>query len=211
MCIGLDSNDNATMDSGESAISAVTITLSGTDSTGHSVHLTTTSASNGKYAFNNLQPGTYTITESEPANYLDAKNSVNSVSNVTVTANHYSSLNNFGEIKAGSLSGFVYKDSNHDNSKDYGDAAITNVTIKLTGTNDLGQAVSMTVKTAADGSYTFAGLRPGTYTIQETQPAGYTDGSDQLGSLGGIVANDLFSSILVQSGSIGVNYNFGEH
>ena len=67
------------------------------------------------------------------------------------------------------------------------------------------------MKTASDGSYTFANLRPGTYAISEVQPSGYTDGSDQLGTLGGVVANDLFSSILVTSGASGKNYNFGEH
>ena len=38
---------------------------------------------------------------------------------------------------------------------------------------------------AADGSYSFADLRPGTYQVNEAQPAAYLDGKDTTGSTGG--------------------------
>ena len=56
--------------------------------------------------------------------------------------------------------------------------------------DDLGHAVVQTARTAPDGTYRFADLRPGTYTITETQPAGYKTGKDILGSLEAKVRED---------------------
>jgi hypothetical protein len=39
------------------------------------------------------------------------------------------------------------------------------LTIVLTGINDAGQVVTLTTTTAADGSYIFTGLLPGTYSV----------------------------------------------
>ena len=72
------------------------------------------------------------------------------------------------------------------------------------------KAVSVNQRTAADGSYHFSGLRPGTYSISETHPAGYRDGKDSVGSLGGTVSKDLFSSIALAPGAAGTDYDFGE-
>lgn len=77
-----------------------------------------------------------------------------------------------------SLSGFVYVDANNDGIKQAGEAGISGVTVTITGTDDLGGSVTFQGTTAADGSYTFADLRPGTYTLTETQPNGFTDGQD---------------------------------
>jgi hypothetical protein len=49
--------------------------------------------------------------------------------------------------------------------------------------DDRGNSVSQSAVTAADGSYAFIHLRPGTYTIEETQPAGYDDGLESLGEV----------------------------
>ena len=57
---------------------------------------------------------------------------------------------------------------------------------------------------------TRANLRPGTYSISHDQPAGFSDGPDNLGSLGGTVSQDLFGNISLGMGQDGVQYNFGE-
>lgn len=119
----------------------------------------------------------------------------------------------FGKAKCvapASLAGFVYVDRDNDGVFDCDERAIGGATITLTGTNDLGQGVSLTTTTNSSGAYSFDNLRPGAYSILETQPAGYYDGKDTLGSLGGTVADDLFSNISVLAGKNGVQYNFGE-
>src|SRR5262249_40569043 len=56
--------------------------------------------------------------------------------------------------------------------------------------------------------YDFSGLRPGSYTLTETPPAGYLDGIDTPGSLGGTAARDqLF--VTLGAGVHGTDYNFG--
>ena len=68
----------------------------------------------------------------------------------------------------------------------------------------------VTAVTNAHGSYTFGGLRAGTYTITESQPLGWLDGSDSVGSLGGELGADLFSNIQLKAGQFGMAYDFGE-
>jgi hypothetical protein len=53
-------------------------------------------------------------------------------------------------------------------------------------------------------------LRPGRYTLTESQPRGYVNGKESLGTAGGILGNDRFSDIVVASQTGGVNYDFGE-
>jgi uncharacterized repeat protein (TIGR01451 family) len=109
-----------------------------------------------------------------------------------------------------SLSGFVYLDANNDGIRQTGEAGIGNVTLTLSGTNDLGQNVTVTMVSAASGAYGFPNLRPGTYTITETQPPQFNNGKTTAGSLGGTAGNNTISNIKLGAGFDGSNYNFGE-
>ena len=213
-----NSNDGA-KGATEAGIGGVTVKLTGTDDLGNAVALTTTTAADGSYSFANLRPGTYSVVETQPAAYLDGKDTAGStggtvtndaISTITLGAGVASVNNNFGELKAASLSGFVYQDAGNDGVKGVGEAGIAGVTVKLTGTNDLGQVVSLTATTDANGAYSFVNLRPGTYAVVETQPAGYLDGKDTAGSTGGTVTNDAISTITLGAGVASVNNNFGE-
>src|SRR5262249_39688101 len=143
---------------------------------------TTTTDATGAYQFTNLRPGTYTITETQPASYLDGKDSLGSLGGV-LSNDQFGSVNvpvgaqgsnyNFGEVMPGTLSGFVYYDPNNTGTKDAGEPGIANVVITLTGPDDLGPSVSKTTTTDGTGFYQFTNLRPGTYTVAETQPANY--------------------------------------
>ncbi len=79
--------------------------------------------------------------------------------------------NNFGELKPAALTGFVYIDANN-NGLDGLETGISGVSVTLTGTNDLGPIVAITIMTDINGFYSFGNLRPGTYTVTETQPVG---------------------------------------
>ena len=50
-----------------------------------------------------------------------------------------------------------------------GEAGFAGQPVLLSGTDDLGRAVSLSATTDADGNFSFAGLRSGTYTL--TQPS----------------------------------------
>lgn len=91
------------------------------------------------------------------------------------------------------LSGYVYDDSaNNAGLKRASDPGIEAAVVSLTGTNDLGQWVSLSAATDAQGAYAFTNLRAGLYKLKETQPAGYLDGKDAVGTAGGTVADDQF-------------------
>jgi hypothetical protein len=109
-----------------------------------------------------------------------------------------------------SLSGVVFSDFNDDGQVDFGEQGIPNVQITLTGTDDLGHAVGLSQTTDADGTYVFLNLRPGSYTITETQqPAGYTPGVAAVGTGGGTASGQQFAVTLAPDEDA-MNYNFGE-
>ncbi len=106
--------------------------------------------------------------------------------------------------------GYVYLDLDENGRRDIGEPGISDVLITLTGTTSQGQAVRNTTRTDAQGFYQFAFLPAGVYTLEQTQPFGYADGAESLGSLGGVVGNDRFTQIVLRDGDLGVDYNFGE-
>jgi len=224
----VDVNNDGDQDAGELGIAGVTLTLTGTDALGAAVSRTVTTDAQGRYIFTNLKPSNatgYTVTQTQPAGYLDgleARGGVviagsgggaNAISTVVVLPGELDRNNNFGEL-GGSLSGFVYGDLSNFGVKDAFESGIGGVTVTLTGTDIAGNAVSVTTTTAVGtGAYSFTGLRQSNaagYTITETQPSGYTDGADTIGTPGGTAGNDVFSAIVLASGVSGTNNNFGE-
>jgi len=204
----VDANNNGA-DDGEAAISNVIVTVTGTDVDGNDVNLATISGEDGTYSFDDLRPGTYTLTETQPFDYLDGLDSAGNlggtagddvISFIVAGSGDVGVDYNFGELAPASIAGSVLVDG----------AGIAEVTVTLSGTDDLGGAVSVSQQTAADGSFLFEGLRPGTYAVSETQPIDYIDGDDAAGSLGGAVADDVISDIAVASGDAGVGYTFIE-
>ena len=178
----VDANNNGSKDAGEAGIGGATVSLSGTDDMGHTVSATQSTASDGSYQFTGLRPGTYAVKETQPANYLDGKDTVGSaggnmsndlLSNIVLGPGAGGVNYNFGELLPASLAGFVYVDANNNGIKEAGEPGIAGVAVSLTGTDDLGHTVSAAQSTGQDGSYNFANLRPGTYAIAETQPASY--------------------------------------
>jgi len=122
-------------------------------------------------------------------------------------------------VAPSTVQGLVYVDFNNDGRLDFSEKAIAGVTVTLTGTDDLGAAVSRVTQTDANGIYAFIGLRPSNaagYTITETQPAGLLEGTDALGRVNGVTSGsaavqDGFSGVnLSVPGAVGENYNFGE-
>ena len=219
-----DANNNGVVNGGEALLDAVPVQLTGTDFLGQAVNISATT-SGGAYSFTNLRPGTYTITETQPAGFLDGQETVgsqgsgtinnladsNTISAIALTQGVDGSGNNFGELAPGSFSGIVYDDRNNDGLVDSGESGIPNASVVLSGVDDRGALVNIPLTTLADGTFNFSNLRPGTYTITETTPAGFLDGKDTVGTLNGSAAvNDVFSGITLNAGGSGTNYRFGE-
>jgi SdrD B-like domain/Domain of unknown function (DUF4214) len=176
---------------------------------------------------NCLKAGSYTIVlASQPSGYLPGLESQNGAvlphtvgaNTIPVTLGATSSTNNdFGEIVPAAVSGSVYVDANGNGTFDSGEPGISGVALTLTGTNDLGNAVTLSTSTAANGSYAFTGLRPGTYAISETQPSGYLAGKDSVGTVNGIPDGSVAASttpaltnIVLDPGNAGIHYDFGQ-
>jgi protocatechuate 3,4-dioxygenase beta subunit len=217
----IDLNNDGTRNVGEPALSGVTVTLSGVASDGSPVNLTTSTDSSGAYTFGQLPPGTYTVTETQPNGLADGKDKLgsvggtlanDSVSALTITAGQSATGYDFGELPPTTaiISGVVYSDQNNDGLIQSGEGRIGGVTVTLTGTATDGTPVTRTAQTAADGSYSFTDLPPGSYKINETQPTTFLDGKETLGSGGGTIAPDELNAINVAVGQVASGYNFGE-
>ena len=108
------------------------------------------------------------------------------------------------------LSGLVFSDFNNDGEVDFGERAIQSVVITLS--NQFGTIVATTT-TNAQGIYEFTGLVSGQYYITEQQPAGYSQGTNKIGTLGGTIsALDQFFVDFANAGTStdGLHYNFAE-
>ena len=207
---------------GEPVIAGVTLVLTGIDNLGNAVNRSTVTDVNGFYEFTGLRAGTYAVTETQPGAYLDGKDTAGSsggsvavndvISNVVLAAGANSVNNNFGELVGAQIHGNVYCDDNNDGIKQAGELGLGGVPVRLQGTNDLNQAVDITINTNPDGSYAFNGLRPGTYSVTETaQPAGKLDGKETAGTAGGNTGvNEIISGIVLTQGFISSDNNFGE-
>ena len=230
-----DPNGNGVRNPGEPGIPGVIVVLTGTDAAGNPVNLTATTDANGNYSFPSVptsNPAGYTITETQPniVSGIGAGNPYfggaaapgnnggsgspngNVISGVVITSTSAPGTNyNFAELRPARVAGAVYFDANNNNQRDVGENGIPGITVKLTGTDDLGAAVNLTATTDASGNYLFDVLRPGTYTVTETQPKDFVDGAETTGSLGGATTtNDAIGPITVHSGDDGTNYLFGE-
>ena len=210
--IGQGGFNDGIKQAGESGIAGATVSLDGTDATG-AIHLTTTTDGNGFYQFTNLRPGTYSITETQPAGWIDGKDTIGTpggstandqFSTINLPPGFSGTNNNFGEIHLGQLSGTVYYDGSaggyNNGVQDAGEPGISGVTVQLSGTDSAGNPVTQSTTTDSTGHYQFTNLPPGTYKIVETQPTAYLDGKDTLGSLGGQQTNDQFANIAMPAG-----------
>ncbi len=172
----VDGNDDGVRQSpAERGIAAVTITLTGPNGS-----RTTNTAADGSYKFDDVLAGTYTLIETQPATYIDGKETAGTASGV-VTNDNISTIvlpvatdataYDFGERGQG-LTGIVYDDINRSGRSDPSDTPIAGVVIQLQDTNGV---VIATTTTGADGRYSFPDIEAGKYVLVEIQPDGYGD------------------------------------
>ncbi|MEM6978438.1 MAG: SdrD B-like domain-containing protein, partial [Planctomycetota bacterium] len=208
------------------------VTIHLVDSNSNRVATMQTNAS-GAYRFDDLPAGTYSVEQETPEGLLDGSSHVGDIrtiaSNLLVgigtsinggritnvalppggDGDHY----NFCEVAPARLSGHVYHDRDDDGVRESGEEGIDNVTLSLI--NSAGDVAATTV-TNRDGFYDFANLPADVYRIVESQPTGFIDGKDAVGTIAGQLVGELgsdedsISRIDLRQGLAGINYDFGE-
>ncbi len=179
--VWLDQNANGIQDTGETGLSGVTVHL--LDAAGATVASTTTNAT-GTYLFNDLKPGTYSITVIAPANHLfspqnigaddavdsDVSSAGASGPYVLVTGRRNSTADAGLYPAPASLGGLVWIDGDTDGVRGETETVVSGVSVTLLGADG---ATVATTTTGPDGSYVFTGLAPGSYSVRVGLSAGY--------------------------------------
>ena len=199
-----DTNQDGTQDLDEPGIAGVTVSLTppaGVDlGNGPGVAVTTTTDADGKYLFEDLPAGDYTVDVipntgnlgSEPQTGDPDRDGVACADNtyptlpacddsytVTVAVGSVDLSADFGYQPSGVIGDRVWRDLNNDGVQDPGEVGIEGVTVTLTPPAgvDLGNGpgVAITTTTDADGLYSFINLPDATgYTISVGTPTDHT-------------------------------------
>jgi serine-aspartate repeat-containing protein C/D/E len=160
-----DVNGDGVRQAGEPGLAGWTIELDqGADGT---VDATTTTDAAGNYAFDGLAAGTYRVREVGQTGWVQT--TVNP-GDVTVVSGTVATGLDFGNFRLGAISGVKFADTNGNGVRDAGESGLAGWTIQLLSAADV---VLATTTTAADGSYTFAGLAAGTYRVREVGQTGW--------------------------------------
>ncbi len=191
-----DASSDGTQGGSEAGIEGVTVNL--LDNGGTIVATTTTDAS-GDFVFSGVASGNYTL------EIADGNGVLNSYSGTTTDATAGSRAIqvpgadvlgvNFGYVESGAIGDTVFSDDNNDGAQGPGELGIAGVTLDLVRTSD-SQTIATTT-TAADGSYLFTGIDPGTYQVQVTDTSlvlnGFTPSTGNTGTVNvTIAANESF-------------------
>ena len=177
----MDVNRDGLQDADEPALPGVTVTLTHadgsavTDASGNPVAAVTTDA-NGKYKFENLLPGDYKVTFTNPAGYeatvSDAGDDRGADSNgteaaVSLTQGQDDATVDYGLVGTGVIGDQLFVDVNQNggSAPDAGDKPLAGVKVTLTWTGPGGITRTYETTTDADGKYKFENLLPGEYKV----------------------------------------------
>ena len=166
-------------------------------------------------------PTGYTITETQPAGHLDGIDTAGSlggdatavtddISDIVVDPADSGTDYVFAEVPAASLAGAVFADKDNDGVFDVGEVGIAAVVISLTGTDDLGNVVSLTTtpqQTARTASRICARART---RSKRPRKLGFSTASTASGRLAAVLGQDQVADIAVAPGDVGTGYDFGE-
>ena len=199
--IWYDGNNNGLQDDPAGGINGATVELHADlngDGTVDYTRTTTTinspTGDPGYYIFENLLYSDYTITvtalpgdindytqTADPDTMLNNTGTV-TVADWTIDTDKFIDDQDFGYIQGASIGNFVWDDLNGDGLQ-LGEAGIGGVRIVLSGLDINGNSRTMNTVTATNGSYQFAGLIAGTYTItvdETSLPSDYLQSYDYL-------------------------------
>ncbi len=136
--------------SSDGKVSGITFTV-----TGNGVNKTVTTGSGGTVSIPDLTPGSYTVTETVPSGYTADQSS----QTVTVKGDETTTVNFHNVPAKGNIR--IIKTSD--------DGNVSGIMMTITG-----EGYNKSYPTDAKGVLNVGGLTPGTYTVTEQVPAGYT-------------------------------------
>ncbi len=207
--------NSVTLDPG---VANVTVNLTGSDTVGRPVSLSTKTLADGSYSFPNLKSGTYKIQIVAPPGYMDGKSmsgtaggsSVNSstISGLSLSSGQDAMNYNFALIKPTVIKGFVGNDIVGNHIRDVNDPGLARIVVILSGIDANGKTVSRQATTDVNGNYTFGSIAPGAYTLRLAQtPAGWSAPVTTVGTLGGKSEGQALA-LKVGQDQTGIGYNF---
>ena len=158
-----DINGDGTLEGSESGLSGWTVNL--VNSSNQAVASTKTDSTGG-YSFAGVGAGTYAIQVVQPTGYVVSSAPLR----VTTSSGQDISGLDVGEFQTVALTGEVYSDANGDGQLDGNESGLAGWTVDL---QDSSNNVVATSRTGSDGSYSFAGVGPGSYSVAEVLQAGY--------------------------------------
>ena len=209
-----DANGNGALDAAEIGLPGIGVvaTWAGPDGslgTADDQTYTATTVAGGDYLLTGLPGGLYSVEVIEPVGAVVSTG--NDPFQLTLPAAGSNLDADFGLDGNGVLSGSVYDDANNNGVRDTAETGIEAVEIRLTGTDLDGLTVDLTALTDSDGGYAFANLTGGTYTLTQSQPGGFLDGKETVGTVGGdATVNDVISAVVLPRDVGGFGYDFGE-
>ena len=179
--VWMDVNRDGLQDADEPAMPGVTVTLTRadgsavTDAEGNPVAAVTTDAA-GKYMFENLLPGDYTVTFTNPAGYEAtvsdaggdrAADSNGTESAVSLAQGQDDATVDYGLVGTGVIGDQLFVDVNQNggDALDAGDKPLAGVKVTLVWTGPGGIIRTYETITDADGQYRFGNLLPGDYKV----------------------------------------------
>ncbi len=234
-----DLNANGVQDANEPGLNGVTVRL--LDASGNLLASTTTgddpstpAVEQGFYRFNNLSPGVqYQVEFVRPTGFVsftrpdaippgtDATDSDANPANgrsplITLAPGEYNDTIDAGLLRPVTIGDFVFRDANGNGVQDPGEAGVPNVTVTLTGTDALGNPVTRTTTTDANGQYLFNGntLLPGSYKVTFSKPPGLAftvpdQGGDDARDSDADPTNGMTPFVTVGSGGINLTLDAG--
>jgi protocatechuate 3,4-dioxygenase beta subunit len=187
-----DANANGIQDSGEAGLPGVTVTLH--DANGNQVGASVITDADGRYAFADLVPGSYSVVFGGLGGYVftsqdaggddadsDAYPATGQTAVTPLTSGEQDVTWDAGLYQLASVGDYVWDDVNRNGIQDSGEVGLAGVTVTLYSSSGTQVAPA---STDATGRYSFANLAPGAYYLVFGGKSGYAfspqnQGSDQ--------------------------------